>query len=260
MALRRIVSTRFGQMHLREAGSGGTPLVLLHMSPRSSRMFQRLQERLWRRTLAFDRLGYGFSDAPPRDLSLEEFARATIDAIEAADVEGKFDVLGMHTGSLEAIELCHQIPDRLRHVALIGAPIFTAEERVGALQRFGTMRVTPVEDGAHLIAAWRARLQYRTPPYDLKDVHQRLVDYLLAPYPGQAYQGVFRYDHEGKLAALKRPLIVFATHDDLIRETERARAQLPPGSVYVDLPDLDLDLFHKQPDRVAELVRTHLGE
>jgi pimeloyl-ACP methyl ester carboxylesterase len=259
MAERRIVSTRFGQMHVRESGAGGTPLVLLHMSPRSSRMFQRLQERLTRRTLAFDRLGYGFSDSPPRDLSLEEFARATIDAIDAAGVEGEFDVLGMHTGSLEAIEICHQIPSRVRNAALIGAPIFTSEERAGALQRFGTMRVLPAEDGSHLTSAWRARFQYRTPPYDLKDIHQRLVDYLLAPYPGQAYQGVFRYDHEGKLAALTRPLIVFATHDDLIHETERARAKLPKGSVYVDLPDLDLDLFHKHPDRVAELVRTHLG-
>lgn len=260
MSLRRIVSTRFGQMHLREAGAGGTPLVLLHMSPRSSRMFQRLQERLTRRTLAFDRLGYGFSDPPPRDLTLEELASATIDAIDAAGVEGQFDVLGMHTGSLEAIELCHQIPARLRHVALVGAPIFTAAERVGALQRFGTMRVVPVEDGSHLVAAWRARFQFRSPPFDLKDVHQRLIDYLLAPFPGQAYQGVFHYEHEEKLAALTRPLIVFATHDDLIHETERARAKLPKGSVYVDLPELDLDLFHKHPDRVAELVRTHLGE
>lgn len=258
--MRHVVSTRFGQMHVREAGAGGTPLVLLHMSPRSSRMFQRLQERLARRTLAFDRLGYGFSDPPPRDLTLEELARAAIDAIDAAGVAGEFDVLGMHTGSLEAIELCHQIPERLRNVALVGAPIFTAAERVGALQRFGTMRVVPVEDGSHLVAAWRARFQFRSPPFDLKDVHQRLVDYLLAPYPGQAYQGVFRYDHEAKLAALTHPLIVFATHDDLLHETERARAMLPQGSVYVDLPELGLDLFHTHPDRVAELVRAHLGE
>lgn len=260
MSLRRIVSTRFGQMHLREAGAGGTPLLLLHMSPRSSRMFDRLQERLTRRTLAFDRLGYGFSDPPPRDLSLEELTRAAIDALEAAGVEGELDVLGMHTGSLEAIELCHQIPQRLRHVALVGLPIFTAAERVAALQRFGTMRVVPVEDGSHLLAAWRARFEFRSPPFDLKDVHQRLVDYLLAPFPGRAYQGVFHYEHEAKLAGLTHPLIVFAPHDDLIDKTERARAQLPKGSVYVDLPELDIDLFHKHADRVAELVRAHLGE
>lgn len=260
MSHRRIVSTRFGQMHVREAGSGGTPLVLLHMSPRSSRMYQRLQERLARRTLAFDRLGYGFSDPPPRDLSIEEFAQTLIDAVDAAGVGGEFDVLGMHTGSIEAIELAHQIPGRLRRVAIVGLPIFTAAERVAALQRFGAMRVVPVEDGAHLIAAWRARFEYREPPFDLKDVQQRLVDYLLAPFPGQAYQGVFHYDHQAKLAALARPLIVFAPHDDLIEQAERARAALPKGSVYVDLPDLGIDLFHTHPDRVAQLVREHLGE
>jgi pimeloyl-ACP methyl ester carboxylesterase len=260
MATRHIVTTRFGQMHVREAGAGGTPLVLLHMSPRSSRMYQGLQERLIRRTLAFDRLGYGFSDPPPRDLSIEEYGQALGDAIDAAGVTGRFDVLGMHTGSIEAVELAHQIPARLRHVALVGAPLFNAEERVAALQRFGTMRVVPSEDGAHLIAAWRARFQYRSPPFDLKDVQRRLVDYLLAPFPGQAYQGVFRYDFESRLAALERPLIVFAPHDDLIEHTVRAPALLPPRSVYVDLPELDVDLFHKHPDRMAELVRTQLGE
>jgi pimeloyl-ACP methyl ester carboxylesterase len=259
MATRRIVTTRFGQMHLREAGAGGTPLVLLHMSPRSSRMYQRLQEQLTRRTLAFDRLGYGFSDAPPRDLSLEEHTQALVEALDAAGIEGPFDVLGMHTGSLEAIELAHQIPQRLRHVALVGAPIFSATERVAALQHFGSMRVAPAEDGSHLVAAWRARLEFRSPPYDLEDVHRRLVDYLLAPFPGQAYQGVFRYDHEARLAALARPLIVFAPHDDLIEKTARARSLLPAGSVYVDLPELDIDLFHRQPERMADLVRQHMG-
>src|ERR1700681_3686026 len=62
---RRIYPTRFGQMHLRSNDGKEVPLVPLHMSPRSGAMWELLQERLERPTYAPDRLGYGFSDAPP---------------------------------------------------------------------------------------------------------------------------------------------------------------------------------------------------
>ena len=77
--LRRIYPTRYGQMHLRSNEGKGVPLVLLHMSPRSGAMWELLQEKLERPTHAPDRLGYGFSDAPPWALSLEQYAQATID-------------------------------------------------------------------------------------------------------------------------------------------------------------------------------------
>ena len=40
---RHLVKTRHGYVHLRTGGSGdGTPLVLLHMTPQSSRQFDRI--------------------------------------------------------------------------------------------------------------------------------------------------------------------------------------------------------------------------
>ena len=91
---RRIYPTRFGQMHLRSNEGKGVPLVLLHMSPRSGAMWELLQEKLERPTYAPDRLGYGYSDAPPWALSLEQYALSTVDALRAAGVEGDVDLLG----------------------------------------------------------------------------------------------------------------------------------------------------------------------
>src|ERR1700684_852543 len=88
--IRRIYPTRFGQMHLRSHDGKGVPLVLLHMSPRSGAMWEGFQEKLERPTHAPDRLGYGYSDAPPWALSLEQYAQATADALEAAAVQGPF--------------------------------------------------------------------------------------------------------------------------------------------------------------------------
>src|ERR1700722_601172 len=94
---RRIFSTRFGQLHLRSVEGKGVPLVLLHMSPRSGEMGEAIQGKLTRPSYAPDRLGYGFSEAPPWALSLEQYAQSTADALKAADLKGPFDVIGMHT-------------------------------------------------------------------------------------------------------------------------------------------------------------------
>src|SRR6202046_3662545 len=125
--IRRIYPTRFGQMHLRSNDGKGVPLVLLHMSPRSGAMWELLQERLERPTFAPDRLGYGFSDAPPWALSLEQYAQCTADALGAAGIQGAFDVLGVHVGTLEAIEIAHAHAHRVRRVLAVGMPLSTAE-------------------------------------------------------------------------------------------------------------------------------------
>jgi haloalkane dehalogenase len=258
MERRAIVATRFGQMHARFDGSGGVPLVLLHMSPRSSQMWTHLQAVLQRESVAVDRLGYGFSDAPPRPLSVAEYAEATLDALEALGIPTPFDVLGMHTGSLEAIELAHLAPERVRRVGIVAIPIFNAAEREQGLQTFAKLSVTPVEDGAHLAAAWRARFQYRKPPWNLADVQRRLVDYLLAPYPGQGYLGVFGYDAAPRLSSLAAPLVAFAPRDDVYELTVRSRSLLPQGAKYVDLPDCDIDLFLNSAARMAREIDEHM--
>ena len=255
---RQIVTTDFGQMHARVQGEGGVPLVLLHLSPRSSQMWTQLQPALRRRTVALDRLGYGFSDAPPRALTMVEYAQAAMQALDALDVGERFDVLGMHTGALEAIELAHLAAHRVRNIGIVAIPIFTAAEREHGLQTFAQLRLVPVEDGSHLLAAWRARFQYRQPPWQLDDVARRMVDYLLAPYPGQAYVGVFSYDAAPRLTSLAQRLVAFVPHDDVYEMSVRSRSLLPPQAIYLDLPDCDIDLFLTAVPRMAALINEYL--
>ena len=261
--IRRIVATRHGQVHARLVGRGGAgaslrPLALLHMTPRSSQMWEPLQALLPRPSIALDRLGYGFSDAPSRSLSMAEYAESALDALDALGIGAQFDVLGMHTGCLEAIELGHLAPARVRRIGLIAIPCFTAEESAAGLASFAQMRVTPLEDGTHLLAAWRARFQYRNPPWDLTDVQRRLVDYLLAPHPGAAYDAVFRHDTAARLGALRQPVIAFAPRDDVYDVTLRSKALLPPDATYVDLPQFELDFLRTDTAQFASLLAQHL--
>jgi pimeloyl-ACP methyl ester carboxylesterase len=252
---RRLVDTRFGQVHVRTANdsSPGRPLVLLHMSPRSSRMWEPLQRALDRPTYAVDRLGYGFSDAPPHPLSMEDYTRATLDALESLGLKD-FDVLGMHTGSLEAIELAHQAPGHVRRCGIVAVPVFDdAEKR--AMAAYTRQVLEPSEDGAHLARAWRARFQYRTPPFDLDDVQRRFVDFVLSPDPGAAYVAVFGYDAATRLRACPAPLTAIVPRDDVYEVSMRSRALLPDGATWLDCSDLGLDLFRTDVPEVLSRAR-----
>jgi pimeloyl-ACP methyl ester carboxylesterase len=207
-------------------------------------MFDGVQRLLRRPVHAPDRLGYGFSDPPGKEvMSVQDYATNLLEVLDGLGIGDGFDVLGMHTGSLEAIELAHLAPKRVRRVAVVALPVFTEDERREMMQTFAALRVVPQEDGSHLLEAWKARLQFREPPYDLADVQQRFVDYVLAPWPGQAYAGVFRYDAAPRVSSLPVPLVVFAPDDDLAAVSERSRPIVPPGTVWVDLPTFGVDLF-----------------
>ena len=258
---RRIYPTRFGQIHLRaNDGKGkGVPLVLLHLSPRSSAMWEMLQERLERPSYAPDRLGYGFSDAPPWALSLEQYAQSTVDTLKAAGVEGDVDLLGIHTGSFEAIEVAHQLGSQVRRVIAVGMPLFSTEEQQRQLEKYSEQPLRPAAEGGHVLGAWRGGFAFRQPPYDLADVHRRFVEHVLAANPGAAFRAACGYPIEKKLKSLKAPLTVFAPHDDIIEQTLRVKPLLKAGSTYIDLPEVGQDPFHAALDRMATLVNRHLS-
>jgi pimeloyl-ACP methyl ester carboxylesterase len=221
-------------------------------------MWEGLQERLTRPTHAPDRLGYGFSDAPPWALSLEQYAQCTADALEAAGVEGPFDLLGVHVGSIEAIEIAHRLPHQVRRLAAVGMPLFSAEEQQRQLEKYSEQPLKPAAEGGHVLGAWRGCFAFRQPPYDLADTHRRFVEHLLAANPGAAFRAASGYPIEKKLKSLRTPLTVFAPHDDIIEQTQRVKPMLKADALYVDLPDLSVDLFHAAPDRMAELINRYL--
>ncbi len=255
---RRIYQTRFGQMHLRSNDGKGVPLVLLHLSPRSGAMWELLQERLERPTHAPDRLGYGFSDAPPWALSLEQYAQGTVDVLKAAGVHGDVDILGIHTGSIEAIEVAHQLGSHARRVAVVGMPLFSPDEQQRQLEKYSEQPLRPATEGGHVLGAWRGGFAFRQPPYDLGDVHRRFVEHVLAANPGAAFRAACGYATEKKLKSLRAPLTVFAPHDDIFEQTQRVKPLLKPDATYVDLPDLGQDPFHVAVDRMVSLVNRHL--
>lgn len=256
---RHMVPTSWGHVHLATTKGEGVPLVALHMSPLSSRMWEPLMARLARPVVAPDRLGFGCSDPPPRALTMVEYARATIEALDGLGV-GRFDLLGEHTGSVEAVALADLIPGRVRRIGLVAVPAYTDAELEERRVHRAVPPPEPRDDGSHLVEIWQKRLAFRKPPYDLDQMHRITIDELRSAGSHLAYRAVFDYPMLERLSALDRPLVVFAPHDDLADQTERARDRLPQGSVFIDLPELSMDIFEVAADRMAALVTEHLGE
>jgi pimeloyl-ACP methyl ester carboxylesterase len=264
-AIRRaLLTTRHGQAHVRLSGGGERarqPLVLLHMTPLSSAMYDPLLPRFGadRLTIAPDRLGFGFSDIPDRPLTMSEYAESTLEVLDALGVD-RFDVLGTHTGSVEAVELASSHPHRVRNVVLVSIPAYTPRELEERAYRLAGVP-PPAEDGSHLEWHWRRRFLYRQPPYDLPLFQWRLLHELLAgPNVWWPYKAVFDYPMAARLALLEQRVLVLAPHDDLREQTARVSSNggLPPRAQFVDLPHLGLDIAYYATDEVFTLVRNFL--
>lgn len=255
---RRLLQTRYGTVHATLAGEGGTPLVLLHMSPLSSGMFHRVLPLLAadRLVVCPDRIGFGDSDAPPRALTVPEIAEATLDAVDALGI-AVFDVAGIHTGGCEAIELAAATaPGRVRRAAAIGLVVLTPEEC--ARHRGAIVPPQPAADGSHLRWYWDywlmvQRLRAGAACPDLAVVAARVLDHLRAGAAATAtYNAVFDYDTAARLPLVRCPLLVLAPHDEFHAASLRAQPLLPPGARLVELPDVDYEAFEVAPGRLAE--------
>jgi pimeloyl-ACP methyl ester carboxylesterase len=230
------------------------------MSPVSGAMYEPVMAPLAttdRLVLAPDRLGFGASDKPRTTLNMPEYAESTLDLLDELGVEN-VDLVGTHTGTVEAIELATRWPNRVRMVVLVALPIFTPDEVAERKQRF-FRPPAPAEDGSHLQWHWRRRFLFRKRPWDLPLFQWRLIEELIAaPSLEQAYFAVYDYPTGERLSSITQPLLALAPHDDLIEITRRARPLLPPHASYLELPTMGLDLFAYQRDEVVGLLSRFL--
>lgn len=67
----------------------GDPVLLLHQSPRSSRIYVKLIPLIANRyrAIAIDMLGFGNSDPPPQEVRIPDMALNVIHVLDALEIE-----------------------------------------------------------------------------------------------------------------------------------------------------------------------------
>lgn len=254
-ARRAYVITRRGLVHLRHAGSG-PPVVLLHDSPRSSRLHEPLLAALSERftLIALDTPGYG--NSAPLDtgsrLEIEDFADALADTLDALGL-APCPVYGFHTSSKIALALAHRHPSRVSGVILEGLSLPAEPTAEAFIERY--MKVfPPSSDGSHLVSQWsKVRDMHRFFPwFDLRAATRmpvalpdpaHLHDYSLDLFSAgehfpDAYAAAMRYRAKPAIGALTVPAVYCARPADVLHPFLAALPQrLPAGSRVETLPD-----------------------
>lgn len=256
---RAFVDTRWGQLHVRRAAPASAagarpPLVLLHMTPLSGRMFDAVQPRLAtdRVVYAPDTPGYGDSDAPGERPSLEDYA----------DVLGRWlgtlgepvDLLGYHTGAAIAVEVARRFPDRVRRLVLVSVPLFPEETKA---RLRGAPPALPRDDGTHLADLWKSTMGVRPPGQSLEQVARTVADKQASAHPEWAVRSLVDYPLAERLATVTHSTLLVRPKDSLWEGTAQA-ARLVEHATVIDRPEWAYGLFDAAPDAIAALVREYL--
>jgi pimeloyl-ACP methyl ester carboxylesterase len=227
-------------MHVRCLGGGGVPVVLLHSQVVAGQLWDPIAVELARERLVVvpDRIGFGYSDAATRHFSFADYADATVDALDVLGIES-CDLLGFHSGSIEAIELATAHAVRVRRVATLLLAVFTESEvrELGAFH--ATPAPTPQADGSHLGWYWNRWCDEYPECEDASIIHGWVVDHLVC---GDRYHETFlaalEYPMAEKLPDVRQPLLLLALHDALLEQMRRAIPLLPSHAVVVDMPQI----------------------
>jgi pimeloyl-ACP methyl ester carboxylesterase len=227
----------YGQMHFREAGNPGAPvLLLLHQSPSSSAMYERLMERLADRfyLLAPDTPGFGLSDPLPVAMpSIEGYASAINELLKALDIT-HLGVFGHHTGAAIAVQLAFDKPGKIAAMALSGPTLLSDEQR--ELLPTLAQPVTPQADGSHLLQLWQ-RFRDKDPQAPLALLEREMYSALTCGDSYLAsYQAVCAHDFAGQLQTIRCPALVFAGDKDPLYNSVAPSLALLSNSETAQLP------------------------
>lgn len=262
---RHLVDTRLGQMHVRTAGESGTPLLLVHTQVIGGRIFDWAIQLLAtdRQVIVPDRIGFGDSDLYDEPLTMEDFAGATLDALDALGIE-QVDVVGIHTGCKELITFLTEYPERVRKAVLITVAVYDeslAEMKAAVRAKFAKPPEPPARDGSHLLAAWNWWAGLLPEGIDLSVAQEWFTDHMKA---GPNYWWLFVTSADDataeKLPRITQPLLVMVPHDDGLPQAQAAMKYLPPQTEILDLPHVTnvMGVFTAHVDEIVGHIRRFL--
>lgn len=247
------VDTPSGQVHYREAGSG-EPLILLHQSPSSSRMWEAVLPGLGDagvRAIALDMPGFGESFVPESEPSMQWYAEAMLAAADGLGL-GQFDLLGHHTGASVAMQMAADHPERVRTVLLWGVPLLPPER----LERLATEAApTYSVDGSEVARYLQSRSNMSGPICGV-DVHIRSLIEMLqtGDHRPWGHRAVGKTDHEALLARIDQPLYCLAGEREGLLEATRRAATMRPNADFFEMPNAGLDVADEYPSEFVTII------
>ena len=261
------VPSPWGQLHLHEArpGDGGAgsqpPLVCLHQTSGSGKLYTRFLPYLAtdRIALSVDTPGYGASDGPEGASSIEIYAPAIADALEALAL-GPVDLLGLLTGSMIAGEIARTRPALVRRLILAQSPMLTDEARLGMHDMMGDLleQNWREQGNGYYVSRLSRMLDGVEPGPEAELAVEAFVETVL---PGREFMkgelAAMRYPAAERFRDIAQPTLILALGSEFHDEVRRA-LDIVPDSRLAAAPELNRLAFRTDPAAVAPLVRAFL--
>ncbi len=252
---RGYVETPMGLVHYQRRGEGA-PLLLLHQTPWFSIQFAPalpILAELGIEAIAPDRPGYGFSDGPDEQPSIEEYADNLKHVIDALGYE-RVSVLGHHTGASVAAAFAHRYPDSIERLILNGVPLYTEEQRKQRLGRVHWSRWLET-DGAHLAARFAARAKSIPSGEVLGGVQWSTLSFFLAGEKEWfGHTAAFSYDMLPAIQEIKADTLIMVDKNDSLFTQSGRVIELRPDFQYQELEGRYSHAMYDYPRPWAESV------
>ena len=257
---RAYMSSGNGQVHYRETGSpDGPPVALLHQSPCSSLMYERLMSLLPQnlRLVAPDTPGFGASSDVEGELSIEAFAEVLQDALSRIDSR-PWHVFGHHTGSVVAMAIAQAGKLPLASLTLSGPPYFDDELRalLTSLYRSGAESPSVAE---FLQTSWeRIRSAADDVPDELllRDFAQGL---LVKDLPA-VYQAAMRFDPLAAVRTVTVPAMILAGERDPIKRGFPIIREAMPHARYISVEEGGIQMCELQAPEISGHLASFIAE
>jgi pimeloyl-ACP methyl ester carboxylesterase len=250
---RGYVPSSYGQLHYVECGVG-EPVLMLHQTPRSWTEYLDVLPLVGSRyrAIAMDTLGFGASAKPAGVHTVERWADAAGQLVDALGVE-RFHLVGHHTGGVIAVELAARSRERVASLLLSGTPFIDDEKRRDADRRAPVDLVVPRPDGSHLLQLWNARREFYRPGEEAA-LNRYMTDALtVLDRVEEGHEAVHRSLMDRRLPEVTARILAICAEDDHFSRPALARfaalsieTRIVPGG-HVPLPE-------QQPERFADIV------
>lgn len=250
----------YGQLHYRRAAPmqlnapSKRTVLCFHQTPNSSQIFVEFMAAMARdRTVyAVDTPGYGESDLPQAEPSIEDYARSMREFIKRRAL-GAVDIVGYHAGASIAAELAVAAPECVNALMLIGVALLDDNARNDYLSR--PWPEPTDEDGAHLIREWNR--SHRWQGHEQSDASvrrtftQKIANGATAWWAGAA---LMKHDLDSTLKKLNKPMIVVNPNDALYAVTPNIK-DIKPDVEVIDWPTHGYGILEVQAPQLADIAR-----
>ena len=257
---RSFIGVGHGRIHAAICGTG-FPVLLLHQTPRSWDEYRDVLPLIGahRRAIAVDTPGFGDSEALQGTPTIEGWAAAALQGLDALGVE-RFAVVGHHTGAAIAAEIAARASARVAAAVLSACPFVDAARRQHHEGQRVIDDVTERPDGSHLTELWNRRRPFY-PEGDVDLLRRFMADALRSgPMAVEGHRVVNRYRMESRLGLIACPTLILVPENDPNARSGDAVAAAIRRSTMHRIPGAQVPFPDQMPAVFAGQVNAFLRE